>query len=355
MKARKRFFDFSRSFNEIVEKLREEYRELFGELEEEFDTSPLRKARYEEPIIDKALSKEFANEAFASEVRREIEKYGIEAIAVYLPFHFTIDWGIYIVEENLIGLSYMISRESGLPLEDSLICCERAVIEHESFHFQLEYCATMAETILRKPLYSPYRDRFKPYNEDEEAIANATMLASMSPYIGRIRRELQRLCDISPPGYSDYSKYLQYYSIRRALLLDYEKVVKFLSEVLLGESKAILFPTKREMPDSYRLVPIYYLSVTKAPESKYVLDLVFANYRVQDVLSKLKRLFPNEIVRIETGGREPFHIVLRRGGRIPVPYHSRKGGAILVKIVNEFADAIGKDRKEVRELVRRDP
>jgi len=82
---------------------------------------------------------------------------------------------------------------------------------------------------------------------------------------------------------------------------------------------------------------------------------VFANYRVHDVLSKLKRLFPNEIIRIETGGREPFHIVLRRGGRIPVPYHSRKGGAILVKIVNEFADAIGKDRKEVRELVRRDP
>jgi hypothetical protein len=326
----------------IIEELRKEYVDLF---ERDIYVPILNlEFTHKEPHKDKELGADFADET-----ERRIREYGLEAVAIYVPFHYTSDWGIYIFEERLNALSYIVSKRLNLHFEDSFLHCERAVREHESFHFQVEYCGTVAETILRRRLYASYRERFKPYNEDEEAIANAAMLTS-KPVIN-IRQELERLCNISPPGYRDYSKYL------RGRGLDHERVKKFLSQTLLEKEETILFPTRLEMPSSYRLIPTYYLSLRKAPESiEDGLYFIFANSRVPDVLKKLVKLFPGDIEKIEEGvGREPYHIKLRTGQRIPVPYHGKEGGYVLVKIVNEFADALGKDRREVRELVRKDP
>jgi hypothetical protein len=343
MSARKLFFDFSSSLSRIVEGLRREREELF---EKDVDITPIRREIVHEPQVEEALGADFADET-----ERGIREYGFEAIAIYVPFHFTTDWGIYFFKERLNGFSYIVSRRLNLPFEDAFACCERAIMEHESFHFQAEYCGTIAETILRRRLYVPYRERFKPYNKDEEAIANATMLTSRSPRIRRIRQELQRLCSVSPPGYRDYPKYL-----RGRAVLDYEEVKRFLSQILLGKYETVLFPTRLEMSSGYWLIPTYYLSFIKAPESIDALYFIYANYRVQDILKKLLKLYKDDIKNVEEGvGREPYHIRLRTGQRIPVPYHGRNGGYILAKIVNEFADALGKDRKEVRELVRRDP
>jgi len=69
---------------------------------------------------------------------------------------------------------------------------------------------------------------------------------------------------------------------------------------------------------------------------------------------KLLKLYKDNIKNVEEGiGREPYHIRLRKvKGYL---FHITEGRLYSCKNLNEFADALGKDRKEVRELVRRDP
>jgi hypothetical protein len=138
--------------------------------------------------------------------------------------------------------------------------------------------------------------------------------------VPNVRQELQSLCSVSPPGYRDYPKYL-----RGRATLDYGEVKRFLSQTLLGKYETVFFPTRLEMSSSYWLIPTHYLSLIKAPESIDALYFIYANYRVQGILKKLLKLYKDDIENVEEGvGREPYHIRLRTGQRIPVPYHGKK-------------------------------
>jgi hypothetical protein len=333
---------FRQSFDRSIEEFRERYRDFF----EDLDTGlPLLEARHlvamseygilSEPSLDEELGKRYEEEML-----REVEELGIEAVARYIPYHLARNWGIYIFLEKLNGLASLVSRILSIPFDDAFRSCEKGVIEHECFHFHTEYSATIMETVIVRPRYISYFQASRPYDVDEEAIANAWMLTSRSPVIARIMPELRRICDVSPWGYRDYGKYVA------GNRVDYGRVREFWASRFLGSAEPVFLPVRLEMPSSYTLTPIYYVQTLKAPELADALHLISNNWRILDVVKKLKEVLQDEI--LEASATE---ILLKTGQVIPLHYHPKEGGTKLVRLVNEVADKLGVERKWLREYV----
>lgn len=229
-------------FNTLIDELRRTYKNFYTTIEDEIKLPPpayglvleYRRHIQMDPAYFERVLRGFKERhlisltpfmsqeqglKYAKKTLDLIKERGTEAIAVYLPYHLSRSWGIYIFEEPLNGLSYIISHYTGLAFDYVFNLCERAVIEHELFHFQTEYAATIAETVCRKPIYGPYFVRSRPYSEDEEAIANACML-TLSHLDAKIRSMLEMVCLESPPGYKDFRKFLR----RGVWELDYLKI-----------------------------------------------------------------------------------------------------------------------------------
>jgi hypothetical protein len=341
---------FQQSFNNFIEELRRGYEGFFEDLDTGLPPSelkhPVSLPQYGvsvEPVSDRELGEHYEDETL-----REVEESGMEAIAVYIPYHLTRSWGIYIFVEKLNGLASFVSRRLSITFDDAFQSCERAVLEHECFHFHMEYSATIVETIAevarRGPIYLPYFQASRPYDKDEEAIANAWMLTSRSKYIRKARFELQRICDASPSGYKDYKRYMI------GNRIDYSRVRGFWASRFLGSTKFVLLPVRLEMPGSYGLIPIYYVQTLKAPELTDALYFISNNLRIEDVVKKLKKILPDDIVEASASG-----IRLKTGRVIHIHYHPREGGRRNLEIINEVADATGKDRKWLKERLRKTP
>lgn len=322
------------SFNNFVDTLRESYRDFFEDIDVGLPPEEIEKRQYLEP------SEPVGSDNMRSSIE-EIKERGIEAIAVYVPYHLSRRWGIYIFWEKLNGLVYYISKHLlRIPFNEAFISCERAVVEHECFHFQTEYSATIIETITAKPSYLSYFQSSRPYDVDEEAIANAWMLSSRSGKIAKIRHVMQKICDISPPGYRDYYKYILRGNI------NYVGVKKFWAQRFLGSPSLILLPVRVEMPSAHSMTPIYYMSVERAPEIHYAIHFITNNLRLEDLVKRLKKILPDKIEYASATG-----IKLKTGEFIPTHYHPREGGVKLVKIINEIADKLGIDRKWLKEAI----
>lgn len=332
---------FRKPFNVFIEELKEHYREFFEDLDVGLPLVEAKPSEYgilPEPIVSEPLGRDYEEETL-----RGIRERGIEAIALYIPYHSTRNWGIYILLENLNGLASIISRRSNIPFSDAFHSCERAVIEHECFHFHTEYSATIVETVLRKPIYLSYLQTSRPYDMTEEAIANAWMLTSRSKYITRIMPELEKICQMSPPGYRDYKRF-----IKPGKIMDYHMVREFWASKFIGLTMLAFFPVRLEMPDSRTLTPIYYVQTSRVPDLVSALYFIFNNWRIEDFVKKLKQVLPDQIVEASVHG-----IKLKTGKIIPIHYHPREGGIILSKLMNEVADELGIDRKWLRERMLR--
>jgi hypothetical protein len=327
---------FRRTFNIFIEEIRERHREFFEDLDVGLPSSEAIYPEYgilSEPIVDEDVGRRYEEETL-----HEIEKRGIESVALYVPFHLTKNWGIYMFIERLNGLASLVSRWSSSSFDDSFRSCNRAVIEHECFHFHTEYSATIVETVMNRPAYLPYFQNSRPYSKDEEAAANAWMLTSRSMDIIRIRPELERVCQTSPPGYRDYKDF-----IRVGKFMDYSKVKEFWASRFVGVTTHVFLPVRLEMPSSYTLIPTYYVQTSRAPDLADALYLIFNNWRIEDFVKKLKKVLPDQI--IEASASE---IRLKTGQVIPIHYHPREGGIKLAKLMNEVADSLGMDRRLLR-------
>lgn len=324
------------SFNKFVDILRETYTDFFEDIDVGLLPEEIKRYRYLEP------SEPVGSDSARSTIE-EIRERGIETIAVYVPYHLSRRWGIYMFWEKLNGLAYYISKHLlGLPFNEAFISCERAIIEHECFHFQTEYSATIMETITAKPLYLPYFQSSRPYDMDEEAIANAWMLSSKSENITKIKYAMREICNVSPPGYRDYHKYILRGNV------DYVSVKKFWAQRFLGSSSLILLPVRVEMPSAYSMTPIYFISIERRPEIHDAIHFITNNLRLEDLVKRLKKVLPDKIEYASATG-----IKLKTGEFIHTHYHPREGGAKLVKIINEVADKLGIDRKWLKEAILR--
>jgi hypothetical protein len=333
---------FRRSFDRFLKELKECYGDFFEGLDIGL---PLLNTRhpatpFESGILTEPISDEGLGIRYGEEILREVKELGIEAVATYIPYHLTTDWGIYLFLEKLNGLAFLVSRRLNIPFEMAFRSCERAVIEHECLHFHTEYSATIVETVIQRPTYIPYFQTTRPYDADEEAIANAWMLTSKSRVIARIKPELGRICGASPRGYRDYGKYMV------GNRVNYGRVREFWASRFLNSARLVLLPVRLEMPQSYTLTPVYYVQALRAPELVDALYLISNNWRILDVVKKLEKTLPDDIVSASA-----TEIRLKTGHIIPIHYHPREGGAKLVKLVNEVADNLGMERKLLRNRV----
>jgi hypothetical protein len=270
----KNVFDTRRGFKEVINSFRNQYPSFF----KDYHYDPLRStirdrchSNYEKDILTKPLPDkrvceiltkpkpdEGDGERQAEETMDQIEKLGFEAVAVYAPYHLYDNWGIWVFLEKLNGKAYLVSRGLKMDFKDAFIGCEKAVIEHEYFHFRTEYSATVIESITEEPTYLPYFRASLPYNKNEEAIANACGLTLKSPYVRQIRKELEKICQRSPPGYRDYNNYI------KGGVLDVNKVRMFWAEKFLQTNKPVFLPLRPELATRL-LVPVYYVQIKRTP------------------------------------------------------------------------------------------
>jgi hypothetical protein len=164
------------------------------------------------------------------------------------------------------------------------------------------------------------------------------MLTSKSRVIKVIRPELRRICDISPRGYRDYGRYMI------GNRMDYSRVRRFWASRFLSSGTMVFLPVRLEMPSGYTLVPIYYVQASKAPELVDSLRFISNNWRVEDVVKKLKEVLSDKVSEVSA-----TEILLKTGQAIPIRYHPKEGGTKLVRLVNEVADRLGVERRWLRE------
>jgi hypothetical protein len=272
------------------------------------------------------------------EVIKEIKGKGVEAIAFYAPFHFYERWGVYFFEEKLYALAYFILKSLGpqphLSFYEVLEVCFRSILEHEIFHFKTELFSTIAEEMIRHPsIYAPYFQRNQPYSQLEEALANAFMISSR--IVIPIKKEMENICNNSPPGYKDYHKYVT----RKT-----EGVLEHTKNILGDEalvSHARFFERTLKGRSLFLVVPTHMISIPINQNEKTLLFLL-ANERIEDLVKWVCKEYncksdvhrgPHNKIIFPNGESVPFSRSLRKG--IP-PY-----------LVKEIAQKLGMDKKEL--------
>jgi hypothetical protein len=144
------------------------------------------------------------------EIGREIEEIGIEALAWYVPFHRSKNWGIYFRVRGICYLSNFFKTNRNInDINERMKRAFEVLFHHEFFHFLTEIAATHIEMIYVKLSYNKYFEY--PDKEKrrviftEEALANAYSFRRIP---GRYRNRIQDFFDGQPPPYSEYSRFL---------------------------------------------------------------------------------------------------------------------------------------------------
>ena len=107
-------------------------------------------------------------------------KYGADALAYYLPFHFYAEeWGIYLFTSGTVYLAAVLKGAALVPGDEHYLdMAEKILLDHELLHACTEIACTRAELMSRSPLYVPYFEDPEA-GEHEEAIANAHALLAI--------------------------------------------------------------------------------------------------------------------------------------------------------------------------------
>ena len=140
---------------------------------------------------------------------------GIEALAEYRSFRHGNKWGIVIRRSGVRGLGHRLHLETGLPLNRCLKAAFRALYEHELFHFQVDCGYLRLESVGIQSigakertgygdLYGLSRKLFQPWDQLEEALANAR---SISRSKREFRAALKSAFQECPPGYRDFGQF----------------------------------------------------------------------------------------------------------------------------------------------------
>lgn len=146
-------------------------------------------------------------------LRKEVQRWGIDALACYLPFHFygEKDWGIYI---RALGVVYLASVLKGCPRLDPqdqplLEMSNRILTAHEEFHFRAEIVCSRMEVIAQlRPLYDTYFDDANG-STHEEALANAYIFpTALKGRSVQVRDRMKVWMNGQGPGYRDYDRFV---------------------------------------------------------------------------------------------------------------------------------------------------
>ncbi len=140
----------------------------------------------------------------------QVEKWGIDALAYYLPFHFyKKGWGIYFSLSGILYVAVVLKGEDLDPGDESLLNLSRQILfDHEAFHFMAEMGCSRSEVVAKKPLYRPYF--LHPYGSPlEEALANAYVYRrSLKGQSSGVQSKMLIWMKQQGPGYRDFERWL---------------------------------------------------------------------------------------------------------------------------------------------------
>lgn len=322
-------------FKRFIEQFKEKYYPFF-EI----------KAEYPEIIKDKEIkdfdplypstADEIGKEGI-EKIIKEIKEKGIEAIAFYAPFHFYERWGVYFLEDKLYALAHFILNllgpQSLLSFYEVLEICVRAILKHEFFHFKTELFSTIAEEMTRRRIYIQYFQKSQPYSPLEEALANAFMISSR--IIIPIKKEMEYICNNSPPGYRDYYKYV---GRKTEGVLEHTKNI--LGDTALV-SHILFFEERLKGKSLFLEVPLYMVPVPVSP-GEVVIHTLLANERIKDLVTWLCKEY-NCKLSVSRGLHNK--IIFPNGESVPFSRGLKKG--IPPYLVKEIAQKLGMDKKEL--------
>lgn len=137
-----------------------------------------------------------------------VSRRGLDHLAWYLSFHFDRrSWGIYITERGLHHVASFLP--GGLDPLFRLQCAFDCLHAHEYFHFLVDIATTAIELPVRSDLYRPYvracKVKSPPYNELEEALANAHAISPISRQASGLRAGVRAFMAQQPSGYRDHA------------------------------------------------------------------------------------------------------------------------------------------------------
>lgn len=133
----------------------------------------------------------------------EIAHRGIEALARYLSFHLSSNWGIFIRVRGLIYLSqfFKANRTINERMRNSM----DLLFHHEYFHFLTDMAAANIEMIHKSPIYRNYLACLNTAENIEEPLANVYALTKIPR---KNRAVAEAFFKTQPNPYNLYSNYL---------------------------------------------------------------------------------------------------------------------------------------------------
>jgi len=190
---------------------------------EEFNQAP-------QPITyDELMRENFENTAAPLPVNFDdtMGQCGTDALAYYLPFHATNDWGIYILDAGVDILAEELVRISRINLPggnnlvlsrvDAEYLAKHKLLLHELGHHATEIVHTALELDQNHPIRDSYRATRLPgrlaqnqrFHENEEAVCNWNVKRQPNKSKFKIRAldyfdSVENFMTTQPPGYNRF-------------------------------------------------------------------------------------------------------------------------------------------------------
>jgi hypothetical protein len=190
---------------------------------EEFNQAP-------QPITyDELMRENFENTAAPLPVNFDdtMGQCGTDALAYYLPFHATNDWGIYILDAGVDILAEELVRISRINLPggnnlvlsrvDAEYLAKHKLLLHELGHHATEIVHTALELDQNRPIRDSYRATRLPgrlaqnqrFHENEEAVCNWNVKRQPNKSKFKIRAlnyfdPVENFMTTQPPGYNRF-------------------------------------------------------------------------------------------------------------------------------------------------------
>jgi hypothetical protein len=190
---------------------------------EEFNQAP-------QPITyDELMRENFENTAAPLPVNFDdtMGQCGTDALAYYLPFHATNDWGIYILDAGVDILAEELVRISRINLPggnnlvlsrvDAEYLAKHKLLLHELGHHATEIVHTALELDPNRPIRDSYRATRLPgrlaqnqrFHENEEAVCNWNVKRQPNKSEFKIRaldyfNPIENFMTTQPPGYNRF-------------------------------------------------------------------------------------------------------------------------------------------------------
>lgn len=281
-------------------------------------------------------------------IKTNLENEGIEALAFYIPFHFSpYLWGIYIKED---GINYLANnmRLKLTPKSTHINVYREYVysflLDHEFFHFIEELAFSFLELKKCKAHFLNDYNEWKPYNKKSEALANAYALKRIKN--NSIKKFMIKQLQEQPSGYKDFRSVIN--NIKLNLFqrittevgdFDYYKLFKELKE--LRRNRLNLYNVPTYLVYSSRISNSKHLKFITSfskihEERKYKKNLnklhpvIRENY-LNNILPSLRRNIFEKGVNFEKLNNNLWSFRINSGNRVFCRYNGN-GELILIDV-----------------------